>query len=133
GLGDRRDAWTVFDLLSLEGARRCPRTAAAVAEQIGEVFLAQFSRLRPGIHLPAHCGLVNYQLTVHLGVRVPPDCTIRGGSETRTWTAGGCLVFDDSCEHEVWQRGEGDRVVLLVRVPHTELPAVEIEALADSE
>ncbi len=100
GLRDRRDAWMVFDVLSPEGARRCPRTAAMVDQLIGEVFLALFSRLRPGTHLPAHCGLVNYQLTVHLGVRIPPGCTIRVGSETRTWTEGGCLVFDDSFEHE---------------------------------
>jgi len=133
GLRDRRDSWTVFDLLSPEGTRRCPRTAAMVELLIGEVFLAQLSRLRPGTHLPAHCGLVNYQLTVHLGLRIPPGCTIRVGSETRTWTEGGCLVFDDSFEHEVWHRGEEDRVVLLVRFPHPDLTAVELDALADIE
>jgi len=133
GLRDRRDAWTVFDLLSPDGVRCCPRTAAMVEQLIGEVFLAQFSRLLPGTHLPAHCGLVNYQLTLHLGVLIPAGCTIRVGSETRTWTEGRCLVFDDSFEHEVWHRGEGDRVVLLVRFPHPDLTAVEIDALADIE
>jgi aspartyl/asparaginyl beta-hydroxylase len=133
GLRDRRDAWMVFDLLSPEGSGRCPRTTDMVEQVIGEVFLAQFSRLRPGTHLPAHFGLVNYQLTVHLGVRVPPGCTIRVGSETRAWTKGRCLIFDDSFEHEVWHRGEGDRVVLLVRFPHPDLTVVEIDALADIE
>ncbi len=133
GLRDRRDAWTVFDLLSPDGGRRCPRTAAMVEQLIGEVFLAQFSRLHPGTHLPAHCGLVNYQLTLHLGVLIPPGCTIRLGSGTPTWTEGRCLVFDDSFEHEVWHRGEGDRVVLLVRFPHPDLTDVEIDALADIE
>jgi len=133
GLRDRRDAWTVFNLMSPEGARRCPRTAAMVDQLIGDVFLANFSRLRPGTHLPAHCGLVNYQLTVHLGVHIPPGCTIRVGSETRSWTEGRCLVFDDSFEHEVWHGGEGDRVVLLARFPHPNLTAVEIDALADIE
>ena len=133
GLRDRRDAWMVFDLLSSEGARRCPRTSAMIDELVGEVFLAQFSRLRPGTHLPAHCGLVNYQLTVHLGLRIPSGCSIRVGVETRTWTEGRCIVFDDSFEHEVWHRGEGDRVVLLARFPHPDLTSVEIDALADIE
>ena len=95
----------------------------------GTPLLAQFSRLRPGMHLPAHCGLTNYQLTVHLGVRIPPGCTIRVASETRTWTEGRCLVFDDSFVHEVWHRGEQDRVVLLARFWHPDLTEVEIDAL----
>ena len=133
GLRDRRDDWTAFDLLSPEGSRLCPRTAETIERLIGEVFLAQFSRLRPGTHLPAHFGLANYQLTAHLGLNVPPGCTIRVGSETRTWTEGCCLVFDDSFEHEVWHRGDTDRVVLLVRFPHPDLTSVELDALADIE
>jgi len=133
GLRDRRDAWTVFDCLSDDGAARCPRTAALIKRAIDEPFLASFSRLRPGTHLPAHCGLVNYLLTVHLGVDVPDGCTIRVGSEIRTWREGRCLVFDDSFEHEVWHRGGRDRVVLLVRFPHPDLTALELDSLAAIE
>ncbi len=129
GLRDRRDSWTVYDLLSFEGAARCPRAAALVAEALGEPLLAQFSRLRPGTHLPPHCGLSNDRLTVHLGLSIPPGCTIRVGSETRAWREGECLVFDDSFEHEVWHLGERDRVVLLARFWHPDLTAIEIEGL----
>jgi aspartyl/asparaginyl beta-hydroxylase (cupin superfamily) len=133
GLRDRRDAWTVFDCLSDEGAARCPRTAALIHGAIADPFLANFSRLRPGTHLPAHCGLVNYLLTIHLGVDVPEGCTIRVGSETRTWREGRCLIFDDSFEHEVWHRGATDRVILLVRFPHPDLTALELDCLAGIE
>jgi len=130
-LGERRDSWTVCDLLSEEGARVCPRSLEPGGQALDEPMLAQFSLLRPGAHLPAHCGLANFLLTVHLGIHVPPGCAIRVGSETRSWTEGGCLVFDDSFEHEVWQRGERDRIVLIARFWHPDLTPVEIDALTD--
>jgi ornithine lipid ester-linked acyl 2-hydroxylase len=34
--------------------------------------------------------------------------------ETRTWNEGQCLVFDDTSEHEAWNRGASTRVVLLL-------------------
>ena len=41
------------------------------------------------------------RLTAHLGIVVPEGVTIRVGRETRTWTEGGVLMWDDSFEHEV--------------------------------
>jgi aspartate beta-hydroxylase len=40
-------------------------------------------------------------LRCHLGLVVPPGVRIRVGDEVREWTAGECLIFDDSFEHEV--------------------------------
>jgi len=42
-------------------------------------------------------------------------------SETRRWERGKALVFDDSFEHETWNRAEQDRVVLLFDVWHPDL------------
>ena len=77
---------------------------------------------QPGTHLRPHCGSTNTRLTCHLGVIVPPGCSIRCGDEWREWREGECLVFDDSFEHEVMHRGEADRVVLLINFWHPELP-----------
>jgi aspartate beta-hydroxylase len=84
---------------------RCPATAAAIAAQpafntmiYGSHF---FSRLEPHTHLAAHCGPSNLRLRVHLGLLVPEGCRIRVGDETRAWSEGECMVFDDSIEHEV--------------------------------
>lgn len=35
--------------------------------------------------------------------------------------AGKCLVFDDSYEHEVWNKTEGERVLLLFDLWHPDL------------
>jgi beta-hydroxylase len=56
-------------------------------------------------------------LRFHFGVQVPPPdgrCRIRVGNETRTWRDGGCLFFDDTFRHEVWNESEQDRVILFV-------------------
>ena len=39
----------------------------------------------------------------------------------RTWSAGRCLVFDDSWEHEVWNDSAAPRSVLLLDVSHPDL------------
>lgn len=46
---------------------------------------------------------------------VPPRPAFR-------WTEGKCIVFDDSYEHEVWNRSADDRVVLLLNFWHPALP-----------
>jgi aspartate beta-hydroxylase len=114
---------------------RAPATAAAVeslplarvAGQAPEIF---FSVLEAGTHIPLHYGIANYKLAVHLPLIVPPRCAIRVGDETRGWEPGKCLVFDDSFEHEVWNRGEEARVVLNFEVWHPDLGEAEREAFA---
>lgn len=80
-------------------------------------------------HLRAHCSIDNLRLRCHVGLRVPPDCEIRVGNEYRCWKAGRALLFEDSFEHEVWNRSDEDRVVLIVDFWHPDLTEVEIEAL----
>ena len=78
--------------------------------------LDRFSRLAPGAHIVPHCGYEGYSgyvLRLHLALDVPPGCAIRVGTETRSWQEGKCLVFDDSFEHEAWNRGDRTRTVLL--------------------
>jgi beta-hydroxylase len=54
-------------------------------------------------------------LRCHLPLIVPAgDVGLRSGNDTRSWQRGRCLIFDDTFEHEAWNRGDGDRVVLLV-------------------
>ncbi len=71
-----------------ENAARCPQTMRAI-DRIPLVQNAQrspsvlFSLLKPGAHIPAHCGLVNTRLIGHLPLIVPGKCTFRVGNETR--------------------------------------------------
>lgn len=105
----------IFGRDGLEAVRaRLPRCAAAAAAVPGMVN-AGLSLLLPGTHLEPHRGELAGVLRLHLALRVPRgDCALRGGGQTRRWQPGRCLVFDDTLEHEAWNRGDGERVVLLV-------------------
>lgn len=117
-----------------EHCERCPETYRIVQSlpmpqlpgQSPEVF---FSILRPGTHIPPHCGLANYKLTVHLPLILPSGCAIRVGDQTRNWRVGECLVFDDSFEHEAWNKGDSLRAVLILEAWHPDVRKPEREFL----
>jgi aspartyl/asparaginyl beta-hydroxylase (cupin superfamily) len=54
---------------------------------------------------------------------------LRVGHETREWKAGEALVFDDSLEHEAWNRGPAIRAVLLFEIWRPDISAAERDAL----
>jgi aspartyl/asparaginyl beta-hydroxylase (cupin superfamily) len=84
-----------------------------------------FSLLKPGAHIAPHTGMINTRLTCHLPLIVPPNCSFRVGNEVRDWEEGKLIVFDDTIEHEAWNRGEEDRVVLIFDVWRPELDEQE--------
>ncbi len=90
----------------------CPRTTALVRDIPG-LRTAGFSRLAPGTVIAPHVGYSSDVLRLHLGLQTPECCGLRVGGETRRWVAGECLIFDDTVEHEAWNRGHADRIVLL--------------------
>ncbi len=97
-------------------ASTCPATTAAV-ESIPGMRLAMFSILSPRSQLPAHRASNRSVLRYHLAVVVPTPqdaCRIRVADETRTWSEGSSLVFDDTFDHEVWNDSDAERVVLFV-------------------
>lgn len=112
------EGWSVYGLIAFgrridDALRTCPRTAAAIAEIPG-VTTVGFSRLAPGTHIKPHIGWVKTVYRLHLGLVVPPDCALRVGDDVRPWREGECLVFDDTTEHEAWNRSDHDRLVLLL-------------------
>jgi aspartyl/asparaginyl beta-hydroxylase (cupin superfamily) len=116
-------------------ADRCPRTMAALegvplSSVPGRTPSVLFSLLRPRSHIPPHTGQMNTRLICHLPLIVPTGCALRVGSETRTWKEGETLIFDDSIEHEAWNRSDRLRVVLLFEVWRPELSQEERELVA---
>lgn len=115
------DSWKAFFLLGIgmdcrRNAERCPATMEVVARIPGAAN-AFFSILAPGKHIPAHRGVYNGLLRLHLGLVVPEPaerCRIRIGADTHSWSEGGLLIFDDTFNHEVWNETDGWRVVLFV-------------------
>ena len=134
GMADNPD-WSAFYLVkdgrAIEAnAARCPRTLAALSAVPfprirGRTPSVLFSLLRPGAHIPAHNGFINTRLICHLPLIVPPGCTFRVGNDVREWVEGRAWLFDDTIEHEAWNRGGGTRVVLLFDVWRPELTPEE--------
>lgn len=118
-----------------EHVARCPKTAELLATLPQPRFpdrspTAMFSRLTPGARIPAHHGMLNVRLICHLPLIVPDGCGFRVGEERRDWEEGKLLIFDDSIEHEAWNSGDSDRVVLLFDIARPEIPERDREALA---
>ncbi|MBO9714877.1 MAG: aspartyl/asparaginyl beta-hydroxylase domain-containing protein [Sphingomonas sp.] len=99
-----------------ENRLACPVTSAMV-EAIPGMVSAFFSILAPGTHIPAHRGVTKGLITCHLGLIVPRDGDVRMrvGDRIVRWAEGETLVFDDTCDHEVWNDTAHTRVVLLVQ------------------
>jgi aspartyl/asparaginyl beta-hydroxylase (cupin superfamily) len=57
----------------------------------------------------------------------PSPVEIRVGNETRAWRKKEVLFFDDSWEHEVWNRCRSERVVLQLVMAHPDLEAKALE------
>ncbi|MGA9343127.1 MAG: aspartyl/asparaginyl beta-hydroxylase domain-containing protein [Rhodanobacteraceae bacterium] len=111
-----------------------PRTRQALdavdlARIDGTPMEAFFSRLKPGAHIPPHYGLTNTRVTVHLPLIVPDNCEIRVGRDLHPWREGRIIAFDDSFEHEAWNRSASDRVVLIFEAHHPGLSGQERAAI----
>ncbi|WP_395680257.1 aspartyl/asparaginyl beta-hydroxylase domain-containing protein [Dokdonella sp.] len=116
-------------------AVRCPITAAAldatplcrIREHAPEVC---FSVLTPGSHILPHRGVTNTRVVTHLPLVVPEgDLVLNVSGEPMHWHEGRCFSFDDTFEHEAWNRSDETRVVLLFDVWNPHLTPVERDAL----
>ncbi len=110
---------------------KCPNTSRILTKIAGVDIAGRtyFSAMTPGIHIKPHCGPHNFKLRTHLGIVTTPQATIRVANEIRTWPQGKCIVFDDSFEHEVWNKSDITRIVLIVDVWNPILSSEEIMAL----
>jgi aspartyl/asparaginyl beta-hydroxylase (cupin superfamily) len=127
--------WTAFHLIRdgkpvEPNAARCPVTMAALGgapqpDQPGRTPNAMFSLLRPGVTIPAHTGVTNSRLVVHVPLIIPPNCAFRVGNDTREWKPGTAFVFDDTIEHEAWNKSDELRVILMFDIWHPHLSEAE--------
>ena len=136
---NREGSWKVFMLYEggrkiIENCRQCPTIVnildrhSCVRKSGGLIYL---SRLAPATHVAAHRGPTNLRVRCHFPLQVPTgDCGMRVGQKTLGWELGKCIVFDDHFEHEVWNRTDESRVVLLIDLWHPDLTQEERNALA---
>jgi aspartate beta-hydroxylase len=98
---------------------RAPRTAELVeslplARIPGRAPAVFFSILKAGKTIPPHTGVTNIRTIIHLPLIVPEECGFRVGGETRQWREGEAFAFDDTIEHEAWNRSDQDRALLIL-------------------
>lgn len=141
---DRLKAWKVFTFLffqmkSPNNAQLCPKTAELIYS-IPDIISCDFSFLEPNTHILPHKGYTKMVLRCHLPLIVPEGekCAIRVGEETHFWKEGELVIFDDSFEHEAWNKSDEKRVVLMFDIPNPnwkysaeEIAAYKIENMDD--
>ena len=141
GGADGKPSWDAFFFYRHgvrydENCARCPRTAAII-DALPLVHILDhapeicFSMLTPGTHILPHHGVTNTRLVTHLPLIVPGQCAIRVGGEEHVWQEGRCITFDDTFEHEAWNRGDSTRVVLIADCWNPHLSHVEREAVTE--
>jgi aspartate beta-hydroxylase len=119
-----------------ENCARCPATARAldalplsrVRDHGPEVLYSVFT---PGTHLLPHRGVTNTRLVAHLPLMVPDDCALTVGGELHHWREGRVVVFDDTFEHEAWNRSKKTRVVMIFDLWNPYLTEAERAALGE--
>ena len=138
---DGKPAWDAF-FFYRHGVRyddncaRCPKTAA-ILDALPLVRIPAhapeicFSVLTPGTHILPHRGVTNTRLVTHLPLIVPENCALNVGGELHAWQEGRCVSFDDTFEHEAWNRSDQTRVVLIMDCWNPYLSDVEREAVAE--
>jgi aspartate beta-hydroxylase len=114
----------------------CPHTARAldalplahVRDHGPEVLYSVFT---PGTHLLPHKGVTNTRLVGHLPLIIPPDSALNVGGEIHQWQPGRVVIFDDTYEHEAWNRSQQTRVVMIFDIWNPHLTEAERAAVAE--
>jgi aspartate beta-hydroxylase len=139
-LGGGRPSWEAY-FFYRHGKRfdahheRCPLTSAAL-ESIELCDIANhapeicFSLLAPGTHILPHYGVTNARVVMHVPLVVPPGCALNViGAGEHVWREGELMMFDDTFQHEAWNRSTRPRLILLMDCWNPALTAVERRAV----
>lgn len=121
---DKQKAWQIFSFMFftiryVDNASICPQTAELIYS-IPEILSCDFSYLKANTHVLPHKGYSKMVLRCHLPLIIPNEelCAIRVGDEVRHWKEGELMIFDDSFEHEAWNKSDEDRIVLMFDIPN---------------
>lgn len=138
---NRSADWNAFHLIrhgepDPVNASACPHTMSIFANSdqpdvAGITPNLMFSLLAPRTRIPAHHGVANFRVLVHLPIIVPGECFFRVGADTRPWVEGEPWVFDDTIEHEAWNDSDQLRVVLIGDLWRPELDSLDRAVIRD--
>jgi aspartate beta-hydroxylase len=128
---DGRD-WRLFILKAYgvanpQNMAACP-VLSSVVEASPDVLSASISFLAPRKHIPAHRGPFRGVLRFYLPLSMPtaadglPAAALRIHDREYRMKDGECLLWDDTYIHEVWNRSDDVRTVLLLDVRRRGMP-----------
>lgn len=115
----------------------CPQTSSTLAQLPLDHIRDHgpevcFSIMRPGAHILPHRGVTNTRSVLHLGLVIPDHCALNLLEVGEVhWQEGRCFAFDDTYEHEAWNRSDATRVILLADIWNPHLSEAERAAVAD--
>lgn len=127
GLGTDTGEWNVFYIFLhgmdfAENQERAPVTAAAIEAIPGQYHHAFFSSTAPGTHITKHHGPTNKKLRLQLPLICEEGVNqLRVGDEIAVLEEGKAIIFDDSFEHEAWNKGSKSRLILILDLWHPDL------------
>ena len=91
-----------------------------------------FSVMRPGAQILPHRGVTNTRAVFHLGLEIPPDCALDlVGVHELHWARGKSFAFDDTFQHQAWNKSGETRSVLLGDIWNPHLRPEERVAMAE--
>ncbi len=128
---DGRD-WRLFILKAYgianpKNMASCPILSSVVTAS-PDVLSASISFLAPNKHIPSHRGPFRGILRFYLPLAMPkaadglPAAALKIADSEYRLGDGECLLWDDTYPHEVWNRSEEVRIVLLLDVRRRHMP-----------
>lgn len=120
-LASKADDWTILPLYlwgkkQIINCRTCPETTKII-EGISAMTSCTFSVLNPHTTIKPHYGDSNVMYRCHLTLQCNsglPEMGMRVKNDTIEWKTGELFAFCDAYNHEVWNRTDEKRLVLIV-------------------
>ncbi|HUM50845.1 MAG TPA: aspartyl/asparaginyl beta-hydroxylase domain-containing protein [Chitinophagales bacterium] len=89
----------------------------SIIQKIPNVTSVMFSVLEKDTHILPHRGIYKGLLRCHLGLIIPEnnkDCWLNVNGKIKNWNSGKCFVFDDTFQHEAFNKTNESRVILII-------------------
>src|SRR5687767_2551999 len=104
-------------MAATESLNRCDYVRQIMAEIGGVWGRSRFMGLAPGREVPPHID-INYYWRTHLRIHIPvitnPGVLFTCGDETVHMAAGECWLFDSFLTHDVQNKGDAQRIHLVL-------------------
>ncbi|MGZ4048094.1 MAG: aspartyl/asparaginyl beta-hydroxylase domain-containing protein [Bacteroidia bacterium] len=129
-LANKAENWTVFPLYQWgkkqnENCEKCPETTRII-ESISSMTTCSFSILKPQTTIKPHFGDSNVMYRCHFTLRCKgelPEIGMRVKDQQISWKEGQLFAFCDAHEHEVWNKTNDERWVLIIDILREEFEA----------